>query len=575
MAKHKNKITEIPIHKQLAEYAKKPYSDEEAVITPDMKDKVDELVKYFDEMGISYDKFSPDDIPAFKIKAYPNYDQYMHVPGQHNTQKWLQAIKEVYWKEKNGVNRANAIRQVTSGWHLMETYDFLNWLRFYEEGAQLKYKRAQLWYENGAPGYFLHVKQDSPKSPEPAVMDQDIDNARDSIGSEMSLSEKKHIIEKQRQKIIGRLDSAEKLLRTRDGQLFAGKELESLMEAIYSLKKKVQLVNKLSTSTRLYEDMIVRESNILNRKGFIKAANLLYSLAEDKAPLPTPPAPPQQGSGSAGGLPSVGPGMPQNPPESAPNDNSPVPEGLAGFLDNLDTAKVTTKEDKHDIDDDLEVDDELLVTEAQEAPPAKPLTPEEPPATENPLEVKENELGDPAKTDKPSPEAQDFDRIIDSAFANLKVEDVIAKLEDLAKIFKTREIPRQLAIVDMMLDSLGLAAFFPSLSEATNKALESNNYISTRVEDILSKLRGSTKTNDIDLRGNTPEKPEVAAIKNKLQSDSDKEKARKEMRKQQENAELESGQKESPEIDIKEDLGVPAAPAAPPATPQAPPKPPV
>ena len=565
----------MPSKEEVAKFISTPM-DDDLTITPDMKDKVDELVKYFDEVGISYDKFSPDDIPTFKIKAYPNYDQYMHVPGQHNTQKWLQAIKEVYWKEKNGINRANAIRQVTSGWHLMETYDFLNWLRFYEEGAHLKYKYAQLWYENGAPGYFLHVKQDAPKAPEPAIVGHDIDEARDSIASEMSLSEKKHIIEKQRQKIIGRLDSAEKLLRSHEGQIFAGKELESLMEAIYSLKKKVQLVNKLSTSTRLYEDMIVREGNILTRAGFVKAANLLYSIAEEPAPLPAPPAPPQQGSGSAGGLPSVGPGMPQNPPESAPNDNSPVPKGIAGFLENLDTAKVTTKEDKQDIDDDLEVNDELLITEAQEAPPAKPLTPEEPPATEEPLEVKENETVDPEGADKPSPVAQDFDRIIDSAFANLKIDDVVAKLEDLAKVFKTREIPRQLAIVDMMLDSLGLAAFFPSLSEATNKALESNNYISTRVEDILSKLRGSIKTNEIDLKGGqTPEKPEIAAVKNKLQQDAEKEKARKEMRKQQEAAELEGGAKESPEIDIKEDLGAPTAPATPPATPQAPPKPPV
>ena len=128
----------------------------------------------------------------------------------------------------------------------------------------------------------------------------------------------------------------------------------------------------------------------------------------------------------------------------------------------------------------------------------------------------------------------------------------------------------------MMLDSLGLAAFFPSLSEATNKALDSNNYISTRVEDILSKLRGSIKTNDIDLRGNTPEKPEVAAIKNKLQTDSDKEKVRKEQRKNQENAELDSEPKESPEVDIKEDLGAPPAVPAPvpPKVPPAPPTPP-
>ena len=92
--------------------------------------------------------------------------------------------------------------------------------------------------------------------------------------------EKRNTIEKQRAKIIGRLDSAEKLLRSPEGQQFAGHELEQLMEAIYTLKKKVQLVNKLSISTRLYEDMIVREANVLGRKGFTKAANMLYSVAQ-------------------------------------------------------------------------------------------------------------------------------------------------------------------------------------------------------------------------------------------------------------------------------------------------------
>ncbi|HEX4373712.1 MAG TPA: hypothetical protein VHZ50_10450, partial [Puia sp.] len=448
-----------------------------------------------------------------------------------------------------------------------------NWLRFYEEGAHLKYKVAQVWYEGGAPGYFLHVKQEPQKSPESSISGHDVDQARDDSNNEMSLSEKKHIIEKQRQKIVGRLDSAEKLLRTRDGQLFAGKELESLMEAIYSLKKKVQLINKLSISTRLYEDMIVREGNVLNRNGFIKAANLLYSLAEDPPLTPASPAPPQQGSGSVGGLPSMGPGMPQNPPESAPNDNSPVPEGIANFLDNLDTGKITTKEDKQEGDDDLEINDDLLVVEAQEVPPPAPVAPpklpsaQEPPATENPLEVKDNEEVSGSEDNKPSAKAQDFDSIIDSAFANITIDDVVAKLEDLAKIFRTREIPRQLAIVDMMLDSLGISSFFPSLSEAANKSLDANNYVGNRLEDILSKLRGSIKSNDIDLKGeNSVEKPEIAALKNKLQTDEDKEKSRKEQRKAQENSELDLN-KETPNVDIKEDLQAPATPPAAPVKP--------
>jgi hypothetical protein len=115
-----------------------------------------------------------------------------------------------------------------------------------------------------------------------------------------------------------------------------------------------------------------------------------------------------------------------------------------------------------------------------------------------------------------------------------------------------------------MLDSLGLASFFPSLSEATNKALESNNYISTRLEDILSKLHGAMATKEIDLTGEEPpSNPEVDKIKEKLKQDENKDKARKQMRKQQEMSELENKSKETPEIEIEEDLSVPPAPVAP------------
>ena len=165
--------------------------------------------------------------------------------------------------------------------------------------------------------------------------------------------------------------------------------------------------------------------------------------------------------------------------------------------------------------------------------------------------------------------------MIDAAFANLTVDDVVLKLEDLAKIFKTREISRQLSIVDMMLDSLGLASYFPSLSEAQNKSLESTNYISTRIEEILSQLRGATETKEIDLRGDKKEtNPAVQNIKNVLQQNEDKEKNRKEQRKQQQNAELDnvsSPEKETPEVEIGEDLAAPVAPVAKPPAPVTPP----
>ena len=581
MTKHKINPDGIPSEEILNQISDKDLSLDAK--TNAEKERIERLMKFFDDHGIDYGKFNGE-VPKVKLdsKAYPNDNQYLNVPGQRDTSKWLETVKEIYFKEKNGTDRVQALRQVTSSWNDTETFDFMNWLRYYESGTHLKYKVAQSFhsvYENGDPGYFLHIKKDPDKTPAALINGNDIDMAKDNAQESMSNSEKKSIIEKQRSKIIGRLDSAEKLLRSTDGQLFAGKELESLMESIYALKKKIQLVNKISMSVRLYEDMIVREANVLFRNGFAKAASTLYSIAQTPGGIPAavPPAPPSQPSGSVGGLPAMGPGQPQTPPESAPNDKSVIPKkkpkAINEFLNGIETANITTEKDKQVADDYLEVYDdedvlqvidngEELIAKGQEVPapeapapePTAPVAPE----SEN-LEVSEDDINKPEL----KPATRDFDNIIDAAFANLTVSDVVVKLEDLAKIFKTREVPRQLSLVDMMLDSLGLASYFPSLSEATNKALESNNYISTRIEDILSKLRGSMKTNDIDLKGEEAPKSnsDVDGVKQNLKTREDKEKARKQMRKDVENEELDGKNKETPEIDIEEDMSEPEAPA--------------
>lgn len=622
----KKSIKDLIPTEQLRELVRQPSSgvfDLGNIKNPnELNEKIKRLIEFFEEHGIDYNKLDEENVTK---TAYPNYDQYMHIPGQHDLKKWLEAVRKIYIGEKTGLNRVNAVRQATSGWNPVETYDFLNWMKFYQEGAHLKYKTAQLWYENGQPGYFLQIKPDAAKPEEPVI---DHHAIRDTQADVDKQEEKKRIIEKQRQKIIGRLDSAEKLLRSPEGQMFAGLELENLMEAIYSLKKRVQLVNKLSTATRLYEDMIVREGNVLRRKGFVKAAEILYSIAQannppppgtgkpgpiDVSPQPVPPDDPSGAGhpGLPGTLPSVGPGMPTPPnsPPTTPSENQPVdpkspakapgseiaqgppsptralPEGLTQFLEGTETGgKTTTEElsveDNLEVEDMLEVREEpLMVSEAQMAPPAPlsedvPMTtapaapkpaPPEPEATEDkPLEV--NEDTPPANeggVEQAAPAAKDFDRIIDSALANVTVNDVVAKLEDIAKIFKTREIPRQLSLVDMMLDSLGLSTYFPTLSEAINKSLESNNYVSTRLEDIISRLRGSISGKTVDLKGGD-KAPRADGVAQNLQQQDEKEAARKKMRKEQETVELEGGAKPSPQVEIGEDLGAqPPAPAVP------------
>jgi len=634
MPKPKSPIIDKPSKEQIQEFVSRPINLSEGEV---IDEKIKKLLEFFDRHGIKFDKFKPINSSIFgddffkDKKAYPNYDQYQNIPGKRDITKWMFALKNINYKQKAGFPFKEAIRTTTQGWQKMEVYDFLNWLKFYDEGANMKYKFAQVWYENGQPGYFLHIKPDAQKEPESIYDGNAIEDAR--LESERN-EEKRSIIEKQRQKIIGRLDSAEKLLRSPEGQQFAGNELEQLMEAIYTLKKKVQLVNKLSVSTRLYEDMIVREANVLSRKGFVKAADMLYSVAQtpgasaegatgqqEGGAIPITPSPPDpSGAGQVGtmvGLPATTPGTnPQTPSDGgAQNENPPSANsllatpptatteapGIAEFKNNFETFDQKSGIDELEVVDELDVydaEDDLMVSEAQMAPSPKPgippaaledipmtdsptpdrnppsfipkITPKEkntntknPVATEDPLEVTEDDIRKPNDQDDENITLSNFDHKVDSVFSDLTVADVVAKLEDLAKIFKVREVPRQLAIVDMMLDSLGLASYFPSLSEAQNKALDSNNYISTRVEDILSKLRGAMDTKAIDLKGGPDSNnPEVVGIKGNLAENETKEKQRKQMRKDQAAQELEGGEgKETPEVELGELGAPPAVPA--------------
>lgn len=571
---------DLPSQSDLRMFTHKPYSDDE--LSEGLEEKIDKLMKFFDLHGIDYDKFSK--------KAYPNNDQYMNVPGQHDTSKWLNSVKNIYDNQKKGIPYKESIRSATQGWKKMEIYDFLNWLRFYEEGTHMKYKFAQVWYENGQPGYFLHIKKD--EKSEPTVQEVDNNAVNDAREKSERDEVKRHIVEKQRQKIIGRLDSAEKLLRTQDGQEFAGKELENLMEAIYNLKKKVQLVNKISTSTRLYEDMIVREANVLNRRGFTKAANTLYSLAEDPPLTATSPEDPS-GAGNPGnpnGGPIQPPGTPsiqttvnsdqntnQPPASSLSTPDKPQPKGLAQFIENMNDGNKTEE-------DELNVqDEELLVTEGQViSPPLKqvveediPMTDTPPPAPLNPtlldpiipldkpdlsldnveepqLEVTENELAS----------NKNFDDKMDTMLAEVSISNIVSDLEELSQIVKIRDISRRLSLIDIKLNGKGIVAYFPQLGEAQGRCIENYNYISTRIDDVLSKLKGSLDSaKEIDSKPRDVS-PEMDSIKEKLEQDLNKEKQRKQMKKDQENSEFNAPKKETPKIEIN-DLAQPINTPAP------------
>lgn len=546
-------------------------------------------------------------------KAYPNFDHHMYIQPNRDTKKWIQAVRNLYYRIYKGQDGIEAFKFITSGWDKMEKLDFESWLRFYQEGAHKKYKTAQInyWEDANRAGYFVPIMPERPKDVQPNTIQQDIDNVKDpGTHPDMNADEKRDIIEKQRNKIIGRLDSAEKLMRSHEGQIFAGKEFEALLEIIYQLKKKIHMVNKISISTRLYEDMIVREANVLTKNGFIKAATLLHSIAQ-AIPNPTEAPNPIQMGGMPGNIPGEGPGLtpegvppndtaaptdpsveagpppappgiaagknpgqpgdaspsaPANPnnfpgdPNSLPGEKveEPIAEGMKEFLDGLDTGN-----DTFDNEDGIEVhDNDDFIINAQELPQQTRTDAPVIPADEQGLELNENQI-DPNKQS-----TKDFDSLVDSAFSGLTIYDVVNKLEEVAKIFKVREIPRQLTLIDLGLNQLGWASLFPSLAETINKSLESNQYISTRVDDILSRLRGTLKTKDIDLEGGQQEQnPQAQQVRQQLMQENEQEIARKKMRKDMENAELSNANKMTPEVDVAEEMGGTTPPPLPTAAP--------
>jgi hypothetical protein len=514
-----------------------------------------------------------------KKEAYPNYDQFMTSKPVRDTRKWVESVKNMYFMIHKGMGKAEAFDKITLGWSDMEKMDFTQWLKFYEQNSHKKYSEEEAkslyvqsqvsyWQDNNRPGYFVPMTE-NPGS--------EIESAQDPATNKKALeAEKRELIERQRSKILSRLDSAEKLIRSQDGQTFAGKEFEALLHIIYELKKKIQTVNKISLSSKIYEDLIVREANVLMRSGHANASNFLVKLAQEM-PVPAEPAAPQAGAGLPGNLPGEGPGMIPPPSNSVPSmveepikQEEVIPEGMKKFLEGLDSNNLT-------YDDDLEVNDAEdveLVVEAQAAPPApakpKPVAPAPPAGGEVKPEIEVKEEVSSVK---------DFDNLVDRAFENLTVGDVVDKLVDLAKIFKVREVPRQLAMIDMMLDHLGLASLFPSLAEAMNKSLDSNQYIASRIEDILSRLQGTMHSRDIDLKSeNVSDDPQAQQIKKKLEDDDNKDKERKKIRKEQADAEVDNAinpPEQPAEIEVEEDLSQPAAMKTelPPKAPAKPPAP--
>lgn len=473
-----------------------------------------------------------------KKKAYPHEEQGLFVDSPRNIQKWMQSMQHIYGLSRIGVEWNDAFIKVTSGWDEMEKQDFKKWMQFYQENAHQKYKSAQFpsHIENG--GSFipnidqlrggLAVREPNMNH---FVVQQDVNEAR-----ERALQ--KEVVEKKIQSLIGRLNSAEKIATNPQVQVALKKCLQMSVEEwvamLQKLKREIQLAPMRNTTASLLDDIIYKNANQLVASGYKPAAQTLLKLAQ--MGVPTTPSPM-----TPGGIGPMGPGdVPMGGQPVGMSDGPEAPEG-AGLPGNINSAvaeflKNLNHEDIGDSNDELELDDELNVEDdyadisvtAQAAPAV--VRPPTGGTTDPDLEVSEEEIkAIPQAAPAPVPE-QTGDRI-DQALSSVGVEDIVSRLEGIASMFKNREIARQLSIIDLMMDKVGIAPFFPTLAEAMRSALESNQYCQSRIEEILAKLRGTMSTPMSERMEGEVSGTGNEAIKAQLAKQEEAENARKERRK--------------------------------------------
>lgn len=455
--------------------------------------------------------------------AYPSSGNDIYINPPHDINAWLKALRYIYAYINKGMDETKAFDTITNGWDNMNKQDFKNWKKYYESGSGTAYKKAEL-SKNAQyfPAGFLD--SNDLRSILPGNQAQFADEEQENPvivnkQTEKQKAEEKERLEKEQiaqqiKALIGRLNSAERIATTEGIAKALGPSFENWVRALHELKKEIQVAPFRTTKSSLMTDLIVRKGNQLYASGDVKSAKVMYKLAQVAPPPledtnidikePSPPA--------------------NDAPIETPSssivenhlDNNEDDAWVSEFLNGLEGSI----DDKNNIMD-AKASDDLYVTEED-------------------LKIYAQEIPNPG-TDVtqaiPEPEGNKLEQ----ALAGTTVDDVIAKLEAVSNIFKNREVPRQLGMVDIMMDQLGISSYFSELGESISKALEANQYCATRIEDILGRLKGGIEVpaeNVLDLAGDKPGAAENNAIglKNKLELEKQKDDIRKKKREETSNA---------------------------------------
>jgi hypothetical protein len=99
----------------------------------------------------------------------------------------------------------------------------------------------------------------------------------------------------------------------------------------------------------------------------------------------------------------------------------------------------------------------------------------------------------------------------DNPYVGKTIQDVVDILEPAAQQLSERKDVRELTKADMMLDALNVASHFPELGEAIAKMIESTIYVHTRLEKVISKLKGGLREEQEETAAPVVEMEELGA----------------------------------------------------------------
>lgn len=369
-------------------------------------------------------------------KAYPNITgvNEENIKEKRDVNLWIKTLGSIYKAIRKGESRESALNRLTKEWSPMEKFDFEAWARYYEKGDHEKYN-IKVAEEIDFEDLFKDTEEPI-RSEKPTKQ----------IRPEKTIDDYKKAL-------MGRLNSAERLLNN-FVHVWPDDTVKRLYDGLYELKR--QLITMRTTSS--VQDIIIRLASSWEKDGFSEGANELRKIAqppnditseiekalkgkEFKKTKPKKPSPMEDM------------GMGDLPPmeDLPPMDNIPPMEGM---------------EPKGEVPD--------IPAGVEENLP--------PPMEEPAIEVEEPPI--PEKKPNHNP------------YSDASIEDALDILEPLAQSLREREFIRDLSKADMMLDALNIASHFPELGEVLAKALELNIYMGTRLEKVISKLKGGVKTNE-------------------------------------------------------------------------------